>query len=107
MPASSPPQRGTVLVADDDPVMRLLMLEMLAQVGLDAIEAADGLQAVELAASRNPDLILMDVDMPRMDGFAACAAIRAAEGAKCGDGASVPIVMVTGGDVVEAVTHAY
>ena len=107
MPASSPPQRGTVLVADDDPVMRLLMLEMLAQVGLDAIEAADGLQAVELAASRNPDLILMDVDMPRMDGFAACAAIRAAEGAKCGDGASVPIVMVTGGDDVEAVTHAY
>ena len=56
MPASSPPQRGTVLVADDDPVMRLLMLEMLAQVGLDAIEAADGLEAVELAASRNPDL---------------------------------------------------
>ena len=35
MPASSPPQRGTVLVADDDPVMRLLMLEMLAQVGLE------------------------------------------------------------------------
>ena len=103
MPACSPPQRGTVLVADDDPVMRLLMLEMLAQVGLDAIEAADGLEAVELAASRSPDLILMDVDMPRMDGFAACAAIRAAER----DGASVPIVMVTGGDDVEAVTQAY
>ena len=107
MPASSPPQRGTVLVADDDPVMRLLMLEMLAQVGLDAIEAADGLEAVELAASRHPDLILMDVDMPRMDGFAACTAIRAAEAAKTGDGVGIPIVMVTGGDDVEAVTHAY
>ena len=103
MPASSPPQRGTVLVADDDPVMRMLMLEMLAQVGLDAIEAADGAAAVELARSRAPDLILMDVEMPRMDGFKACEAIRAGEP----DGTSVPIVMVTGGDDLEAVTRAY
>ena len=100
---SSPPKRGTVLVADDDPVMRMLMLEMLAQVGLDAIEAADGAAAVELARACAPDLILMDVEMPRMDGFAACEAIRAAEA----DGSSVPIVMVTGGDDLEAVTRAY
>ncbi|MEX5744156.1 putative bifunctional diguanylate cyclase/phosphodiesterase [Massilia sp. X63] len=104
---SSLPKRGTVLVADDDPVMRLLMLEMLAQVGLDAIDAADGALAVELAASRSPDLILMDVEMPRMDGFAACEAIRRAEAARSGDGAGVPIVMVTGGDDLEAVTRAY
>ena len=103
MPASSQPARGAVLVADDDPVMRLLMLEMLAQVGLDAIEAQDGIEAVALARSRKPDLVLMDVDMPRMDGFAACAAIRKAER----DGACVPIVMVTGSDDIEAVTHAY
>ncbi|KFI06375.1 bifunctional diguanylate cyclase/phosphodiesterase [Massilia sp. BSC265] len=104
---SSPPKRGTVLVADDDPVMRMLMLEMLAQVGLDAIEAPDGAAAVELARSRSPDLILMDVEMPRMDGFAACEAIRAAEFSKSADGTSVPIVMVTGGDDLEAVTRAY
>jgi diguanylate cyclase (GGDEF)-like protein len=107
MPASSSPKRGTVLVADDDPVMRLLMLEMLAQVGLDAIEAMDGAQAVQLAAERNPDLILLDVDMPHMDGFAACAAIRRAEVGNIRDGVSVPIVMVTGGDDLEAVTRAY
>ena len=41
MPATSR-KRGVVLVADDDPMMRLLMLEMLGQVGLDAIEAEDG-----------------------------------------------------------------
>ncbi|MET0980922.1 MAG: EAL domain-containing protein [Telluria sp.] len=106
MPASPAPQRairGTVLVADDDPVMRLLMLEMLQQVGLDGIEAEDGRQAVALASSRRPDLILMDVEMPHLDGFSACRAIRRAEG----PGASVPIVMVTGGDDVEAVTSAY
>ena len=104
---SSPPKRGTVLVADDDPVMRMLMLEMLAQVGLDAIEAADGAAAVELALARTPDLILMDVEMPRMDGFAACEAIRAAEVGSASEGNSVPIVMVTGGDDLEAVTRAY
>ena len=103
MPASASTQRGMVLVADDDPVMRLLMLEMLAQVGLQGIEAGDGLEAVGLAQERSPDLILMDVDMPRMDGFAACSAIRAAEQ----DSACVPIVMVTGSDDVEAVTQAY
>jgi predicted signal transduction protein with EAL and GGDEF domain/FixJ family two-component response regulator len=103
MPASPALQRGVVLVADDDPVMRLLMLEMLQQVGLEGIEAADGREAVSLAAARRPDLILMDVEMPHLDGFAACRAIRRSEG----PGASVPIVMVTGGDDIEAVTSAY
>jgi predicted signal transduction protein with EAL and GGDEF domain/FixJ family two-component response regulator len=94
--------RGVVLVADDDPVMRLLMLEMLEGVNLDAIEAEDGVQAVALARECSPDLILMDVEMPRMDGFSACRAIRDQE-----NGATVPIVMVTGGDDLEAVTNAY
>jgi predicted signal transduction protein with EAL and GGDEF domain/FixJ family two-component response regulator len=94
--------RGVVLVADDDPVMRLLMLEMLEGVNLDAIEAEDGAQAVKFARECAPDLILMDVEMPRMDGFAACRAIRDSE-----NGATVPIVMVTGGDDLEAVTNAY
>jgi predicted signal transduction protein with EAL and GGDEF domain/FixJ family two-component response regulator len=102
MPAPCSKHRGVVLVADDDPVMRLLMLEMLDGVNLDAIEAADGVQAVALARECSPDLILMDVEMPRMDGFAACRAIRDLE-----NGATVPIVMVTGGDDLEAVTNAY
>ncbi len=101
MPTTQP-KRGVVLVADDDPVMRLLMLEMLGQVGLDAIEAEDGLQAVALYQSTSPDLILLDVDMPNMDGFSACREIRRIE-----TGAPVPIIMVTGGDDIEAVTHAY
>ncbi|MEN3277641.1 MAG: hypothetical protein V7631_3431 [Massilia sp.] len=103
MPASPAPQRGVVLVADDDPVMRLLMLEMLQQVGLEGIEAEDGRQAVELSSTHRPNLILMDVEMPHLDGFAACREIRRAEG----PGASVPIVMVTGDDDIEAVTSAY
>ena len=96
------PKRGVVLVADDDPVMRLLMLEMLAQVGLDAVEAEDGRQAVAYFQGIAPDLVLMDVDMPQMDGFSACQEIRRIE-----TGAAVPIIMVTGGDDIEAVTSAY
>jgi diguanylate cyclase (GGDEF)-like protein len=102
MTAHIPNQCGAVLVVDDDPVMRLLMLEMLGQVGLDAIEAENGAQALELVQSHAPVLILLDVDMPGMDGFAACRAIRNI--ASC---ATVPIIMVTGGDDIEAVTRAY
>ena len=101
MPALSN-KRGTVLVADDDPVMRMLMIEMLGQVGLDGIEAEDGRQAVACFQSMAPDLVMMDVDMPNMDGFSACREIR-----RLATGAAVPIIMVTGGDDIEAVTNAY
>ena len=96
------PKRGLVLVADDDPVMRMLMLEMLGQVGLDVIEAEDGNQALAYYHSMAPDLVLLDVEMPGLDGFQVCAEIRRQE-----SNATVPIVMVTGGDELESVTHAY
>jgi CheY-like chemotaxis protein len=69
---SAPTQRVTVLVADDDPVMRMLMLEMLAQVGLDGIQAGDGIEALYQARTGQPDLILMDVDMPPNAMASAC-----------------------------------
>jgi len=102
MAALYSPKRGTVLVADDDPVMRLLMLEMLSQVGLDAVEAADGRAAVASYRDNAPDLVLLDVDMPLLDGFSVCRAIRQLERAT-----TVPVIMVTGGDDLEAVTQAY
>ncbi|MYM98954.1 putative bifunctional diguanylate cyclase/phosphodiesterase [Duganella vulcania] len=102
MATPTSPKRGLVLVADDDPVMRMLMLEMLAQVGLDAVEAEDGLQAVECFQRLTPDLLLLDVDMPGMDGFAVCREIRRLE-----TQTTVPIIMVTGGDELESVTKAY
>ncbi|HEX8406427.1 MAG TPA: response regulator, partial [Duganella sp.] len=61
MASQTSPKRGLVLVADDDPVMRLLMLEMLAQVGLDAVEAEDGVRALACYQSMAPDLVLLDV----------------------------------------------
>ncbi|MEG2032663.1 MAG: EAL domain-containing protein, partial [Janthinobacterium sp.] len=102
MTAPLSPQRGLVLVADDDPVMRLLMRQMLTQVGLDVIEAEDGVQALASYKHSGPDLVMLDVDMPALDGFAVCREIRRQEV----DG-TVPIIMVTGGDELEAVTRAY
>ena len=96
------PKRGLVLVADDDPVMRLLMLEMLNQVGLDMVEAEDGAQALACYQSLQPDLVLLDVDMPVMDGFEVCRQIRALD-----HHAGAPIIMVTGADELEDVTQAY
>src|SRR5476649_1813225 len=97
-------KRGLVLVADDDPVMRLLMRQMLTQVGLDVIEAEDGVQALACYKHSGPDLVMLDVDMPALDGFAVCREIRRQESHASG---SVPIIMVTGGDELASVTRAY
>jgi len=102
MTAPLPPPRGLVLVADDDPVMRLLMRQMLTQVGLDVIEAEDGVQALASYKHSGPDLVMLDVDMPALDGFTVCREIRRQE-----VGGTVPIIMVTGDDELEAVTRAY
>jgi CheY-like chemotaxis protein len=67
---------GTVLVAEDNAVNRLLAREMLNSLGLEVIEATDGRQALELLTSHEVDLVLMDCQMPVMDGYAATQALR-------------------------------
>ena len=94
MTAPLSPQRGLVLVADDDPVMRLLMRQMLTQVGLDVIEAEDGVQALASYKHSGPDLVMLDVDMPALDGFAVCREIRRHE-QQCGHARVLPIVAIT------------
>lgn len=60
----------TVLVVDDNPVSRELIRELLASPDLLVMEAADGGEALRMAAAHRPDLILMDLQMPGLDGFA-------------------------------------
>ncbi|MBB4617020.1 response regulator transcription factor [Sphingomonas abaci] len=66
----------TILVADDDPHIRQLLVFALAKAGLDTIEAGDG-EATLAAAASAPDLIILDINMPRMDGIAVCRRLRA------------------------------
>jgi pilus assembly protein CpaE len=80
-----------VLVVDDDLNIQRVLVFTLKQEGFEVHVASDGQAGVEMAASIEPDLILMDVAMPKLDGYAATQQIRAAEAA----GARVPIIMLT------------
>lgn len=80
-----------ILAAEDNPANQRVLQLLLAQIGLEALIVDDGLAAVE-AAQREPfDLILMDANMPRMNGVEAVRAIRALETRAC----LTPIIMVT------------
>ena len=69
----------TILVVDDDPLIRRLIATTLESVsGFELIQAGDGLEALEAAASAEPEIVFLDIDMPRMDGITACAHLRAA-----------------------------
>jgi diguanylate cyclase (GGDEF)-like protein len=93
---------SAVLVVDDDPVARRLIRATLARAGFEVIEAGDGEQALAVLRHRLPDLVLMDVSMPVMDGFSACAELR-----KLPRGDRVPVVMITGLDDVQSIERAF
>ncbi|HEY0461428.1 MAG TPA: response regulator [Pyrinomonadaceae bacterium] len=79
-----------ILVVEDYEDARLFMKYLLESYGYQVIEAADGLEAVEALKSQFPDLILMDIGLPLMDGLTATRAIR-----KFKQGADIPIIAVT------------
>ena len=80
-----------VLLADDGKVNRLVGTQVLALLGHSAEVAEDGIEAVEKVARERYDLVLMDMQMPRMDGLAAARAVRALSGPAAG----VPIIALT------------
>ncbi len=79
-----------ILVVEDEPKSLKLIRDLLQVSGYKTIEATDGEQGVKLAKSKKPDLILMDIMMPKMDGYTACRAIRADKATK-----AIPVVMLT------------
>jgi signal transduction histidine kinase len=82
-------RRPVALVADDEPDMRRFLRSQLDQE-YDVLEAADGIQAMEKATQFLPDIILLDMMMPEMDGLAVCQELRKRE-----DTAAVPIILLT------------
>jgi CheY-like chemotaxis protein len=85
--------RPTVLVVEDFEDNRFMMRRLLEMSGYRVVEAVNGNQAVERAASEDPDIILMDLSLPQLDGLAATRRIRAQEAAR-----KVPIVAVSAHD---------
>jgi CheY-like chemotaxis protein len=70
---------GIVLLVEDNLVNRMIGAEMLKSFGLDVVEAEDGLQAVAAMERQRVDLVLMDIQMPRLDGYAATRQLRERE----------------------------
>ncbi|RPF46507.1 two-component system response regulator MprA [Streptomyces sp. Ag109_G2-6] len=90
-PAEGDPQR--ILVVDDEPAVREALRRSLAFEGYDVRTAVDGIDALDQAASYAPDLIVLDIQMPRMDGLTAARRLRAG-------GSVTPILMLTARDTV-------
>jgi putative two-component system response regulator len=84
------PDQKTVLIADDQVALRQLLRATLSRIGLRVIEAANGSDALALVQRERPDLVLMDVGMPEMDGLEVCRALKADPGT-----AEIPVFILT------------
>jgi two-component system KDP operon response regulator KdpE len=78
---------ATILVVDDEPQIRRVMRATLTSHGYTIVEARDGKEALEKFRSERPELVILDMNMPVLDGLQACREIRS--------GSSVPIIMLT------------
>ena len=82
--------RNTILIVDDDPHIREVVRFALSKAGLTVIEASDGAEALRRFADASPDLIVLDILMPEMDGTDVCRQIRALS--------SIPIIFLSSRD---------
>jgi len=80
----------TILIVEDDPKSMTLTRDMLSVSGFATLQATDGSQGVALAKAAKPDLILMDIMMPKKDGYTACQDIKTDPSTK-----NIPVVMLT------------
>ena len=92
----------SVLVVDDDPIVCELVRTTLENDGFAVIEASDGVEGCRLYGERHPDLLLVDLMMPRMDGYELCRQLRRRADAGC-----VPILVVTSYDDLPSIARAY
>jgi two-component system chemotaxis response regulator CheY len=91
--------KRSVLVVDDDPFVRKLIATTLEDVAeFELHEAADGVEALDVALRERPSLVFLDVDMPRLDGIEACRRMRAEDTSA---GATIVMLTAAHGDSVE------
>ena len=83
-------QTPTILVADDEEDLRELVSYRLSRSGYEVVEAVDGQEAFELATERTPDLMVLDVMMPRLDGYELTRRVREQDSLR-----SVPVILLT------------
>src|SRR5690606_20847797 len=89
-----------VLVAEDNPEMRQLARDILRTIGVEVITAYDGPSALNTAQTQQPDLVVLDIDMPGMNGFDVCAELKSNS-----ETAQIPVLMLTAQSDVEHRVH--
>ena len=94
-------EQAKILVVDDDPTARLMMRAALQKLGYEVILSSGGEDALRQTQRQMFDLVMLDVDMPDIDGYQVCKALRSAAGHL------LPIMMVTGMDDVQSVESAF
>jgi putative two-component system response regulator len=82
---------GTVLIADDEPANLAVLTRLVKRLGCQVVSAADGQAALDAVGSERPDLVLLDVNMPRLDGFEVCRSIKQHPPTRL-----LPVVLITG-----------
>jgi len=98
----SPAPAPIAIIAEDEELGRLLLRETAVSAGLTPLVFDNGRQALEAAMSQDVAIILLDVDMPEMDGYTVCRRLR-----QSARHSTVPIVMVTGHDDTRAIDAAF
>jgi DNA-binding response OmpR family regulator len=83
-------QPGLILVADDDPDIVALVSAVLRRAGFDVVEASDGAEALELLRTRRPQLAVLDISMPKLDGMEVLQFMRAEP-----ESSAVPVVLLS------------
>ncbi len=81
---------GTVLVVDDDPAIRLVVKQNLTLEGFEVLEAADGIEAMQQITKAQPGLVVLDVMMPGLDGYAVLEQMRGRK-----ETAEIPVILLT------------
>lgn len=89
--SNTPQPQPTILIVDDDWLNRELMEVILTSAGYRVIQASGGERALRMAAEHRPDLVLLDVRMPGIDGYTVCARLKAED-----ETAGTPVMLVTG-----------
>lgn len=94
--ATAPPKPTTILVVDDEAEIRQILAEVLTRSGYQVVTANDGRDALPLTLTDQPDLIITDIRMPRLDGLTLCRALRTQK-----DTQHIPILILTSGNTPE------
>ncbi len=91
LPAAAPAGKPRVMVADDDPIMRMLLKKFIEGAGYEAVEAADGEEALtKIAEGPAPDLLISDINMPKLNGYDLVKGVRESLGLL-----DLPVIMLT------------